>query len=132
MTILVVYDGSEASERALARAVENREEGEDIHLVTVIPKAHVEGFEEIELGDSVEEARKRMLYLRKFYKLRDIPIRYTVREGEPVSEILQAAKDTVCRLIVLASGVTKIGKFQVADISEDIKNHAGKPVMVVR
>jgi nucleotide-binding universal stress UspA family protein len=133
MAILVVYDGSESSERALVKAVEIREEDEVLHLVTVIPKAHVEAFAEVELGDeSVGDARKRIQYLRKFYKLRDITIKYTVREGEPVDEILLAAKGEDCRLIVLGSGVTRIGKFQLGDISDDLKNRAGKPVMVVR
>ena len=133
MAILVVYDGSEGSERALVKAVEVMEEDEVLHLVTVIPKAHVEAFQNVELGDdSAEDARRRVQYLRKFYKLRDITIKYTVREGEPVDEILQAAKAAECRLIVLGSGVMRIGKFQLGDISDDLKNRAGKPVMVVR
>ncbi len=132
MAILVIYDGSKESEKALAHAVEKRDEDEIIHLITVIPRAHLEEFEEVDLGESVEEARERVQVLRRFYKADGVTIKYTVREGEAVDEILSAARSIDARLIVFGAGVSRIGKFQIGNISQEVTNRAGRPVMVVR
>ena len=58
MCILVVYDGSDTAKKAVKRAVEMMEHDEELYLITVVPKPHMAAFMDVDLGESVENARK--------------------------------------------------------------------------
>jgi nucleotide-binding universal stress UspA family protein len=114
-TILVGFDGSEASQRALDAAADLAGYGSRIAVVHV-RKAGAPA------GDAVELARKHLLR-------RQLTARYLEPCGQPASEIVQAARAVEANLIVV--GRRSALRRMLGSVSAAVVNRAPCDVLVV-
>ena len=104
MRILVGYDGSDVSRRALVHAAELVGRGGEVHVINVIAAQPVSSRVDA-LGDG-ERRRQRNLLAEARSLLREWDVRMgAVRAvGDPTTEIRAAAEDSGARVIVVGRG----------------------------
>ncbi|MCJ8014070.1 universal stress protein [Paenibacillus sp. KQZ6P-2] len=139
--ILLAYDGSKASNKAMDRAIELAKANPD----SVIQVVHVFDFPRIFIGEglapipasvnkdfydlaeqTVEEAKKR---------LADEGVNFNVEmiQGAPAETILNYAKDKGSDVIVIGSrGLGGIREFVLGSVSHNVVQHARIPVLVIK
>jgi nucleotide-binding universal stress UspA family protein len=62
-----------------------------------------------------------------------IPVSYVLKEGEPVTEILQTAEATHCDLIVMGThGRTGVGRLLMGSVAESVLRRAPCPVLTAK
>jgi nucleotide-binding universal stress UspA family protein len=131
--IVVGFDGSEHSHKALERAAEIA----DGATVAVVSAVHVEGW----LGGAVSpidpaeaEARNQALSeARKFLEERHINAVYVEGNGNPADVIVQEAKDSGADLIVVGTrGRNAPRRLSLGSVSTNVLHHAPCDVLVVR
>jgi nucleotide-binding universal stress UspA family protein len=122
--VLVAYDGSPASDRAVEAAVEFAREGAHVVGVTVRPPT----------GDAGGEASTELVELIAAHA-GSFGVRLTteLRTGDPAQEILAAARTHRADLIVLGrSGRSAAwGRF-LGTTAETVSRHAECSVLIVR
>ncbi|GIO33648.1 MULTISPECIES: universal stress protein [Paenibacillus] len=139
--ILLAYDGSKASNRALDRAAELAQAVPG----SVIQVVHVFDFPRVFIGEglapipasvnkdyydlaeqTIEEAKKR---------LNDAGVNYSTEliQGAPAETILKYAGDHDSDVIVIGSrGLGGIREFVLGSVSHNVVQHARIPVLVVK
>lgn len=134
--ILVGYDGSRLSEKAVLRAFAiARGFGAKVTVLTVIP--------ELYLAELMETDRVRILEMltrdaerslgRIVTKADGVPVKTIIRHGNPASEILGAAAALKADMIVTGShGRHGAVKFLLGSVSAKVVDHAPCTVMVVK
>lgn len=144
--LLVAYDGSDASKRAIEMTLKCAENDDEITLLTVVPAELCESsftkmlLPTIDLSSVVQSGsfkEKAMETLSKTVK--DIEVQNTakvtidVETGDPADEILMAAKKHEADIIVLGyKGYGKEGRFLLGSVTDKVVRHAGISVLVVR
>lgn len=132
--ILVGYDGSEWSRKALETGCEIAEKfGCELIVLTVIPKYERMVFymEMVIPGDAEERAQNEIRSIVEKLRKRGINAKGLVRSGDVVDEILRAGED--CDLIVLGHrGLGKFEKFLLGSVSERVARFSSKSVLIVR
>lgn len=144
--LLVAYDGSDASKRAIEMTMKCAENDDEITLLTVVPAELCESsftkmlLPTIDLSAVVQSGsfkEKAMESLSKTVK--DIEVQNTakvtidVETGDPADEILMAAKKHEADIIVLGyKGYGKEGRFLLGSVTDKVVRHAGISVLVVR
>lgn len=147
-TILVPYDNSRYSKKALAEALEIAQKFEsDLYLLTAIDALTVAPAS-FYLKPSPNESKKLDKYLKSAFskidlvlrdavlkcKERDVCADYEVIVGSPVGVILKFAKKRQADLIVIGSqGLTGFGRLKaLGSVSRKVSEMAECPVMIVR
>jgi universal stress protein A len=143
-TVVVGFDGDDASDRALGRAIEEaRTAGAGLLVVAVsemplnpegpqnfgtlddTPARMMPLVEPAELGPVFEEARQRI-------DAAGLSADYTWAAGEPASAIVGAARDRGAELIVLGSHHHSwLSRTLGGDVAAQVKRDAGCDVLVV-
>ena len=143
--MLVAYDGSEASKKAIEMVVKCANKEDEITLLTVVPAELAESsftkmlLPTIDLSEVVKSGsfkQKAMESLSKIVK----EIEYTVSKvniaveaGDPADEILLSAKKHDSNLIILGyKGYGKEGRFLLGSVTDKVVRHASISVLVVR
>lgn len=135
--MLVPFDGSEHSERALDVSIKMAKEFiGNITLIHVYP-IHFYSMETALIGEA--EAARRRAALNVLAKAKErveaegIHLETQVMEGQIVQEILKVAREDKFDLIVMgARGVSKIRELILGSVSEGVIRHAPCPVLVVK
>lgn len=132
--ILVGYDGSQGSERAVNKALSIIDEGGEIVLLAVVPCREGKGFLDSNAHELAREKAEGLIEDRiSLIARNDITVRGIVREGDVVQEIIEVAKKLDCDLILLGKGGhSEIGSFQIGSVAEKVIMSSHKPVMIVR
>lgn len=144
--ILVPYDGSPLSDRAVAEAIAlARHGGAKLSLLNVIVPYHIplsgdhssEPVKEIERRFQAEfekRAAEMLAHNRQRAQSAGIECQAFVRSGvHPHEEIIQAAKDNDCDLILMAShGRRGIQALLLGSETVKVLTHCSIPVLVVR
>jgi len=132
--ILVGYDGSQGSERAVNKALSIIDEGGEIVLLAVIPCREGKGFLDSDAHELARERAEEIIEGRiSLIAREDITVKGIVREGDVVQEIIEVAKKLDCDLILLGKGGhSEIGSFQIGSVAEKVIMSSHKPVMIVR
>jgi nucleotide-binding universal stress UspA family protein len=131
--ILVPYDGSETARKALNKAADLVKEGESVVVVHVIPTATE--FISLDPGMPMKKAQDMVNSALDGVKARGISISSKVLYGDIVDEILKAASEFKCSLIVIGStgkSTEKIGRFLLGSVADKVARHASCPVLIVR
>ncbi len=131
--ILVPYDGSDHSWKALEKALGMAEEGDEIIILYVIPAALIEEF--AILDPEVSRARAHEMVNKAIDKAiaREIKAIGLVKEGNVAEEIINFASDMKVSLIIIGSiGTGKIGRFTLGSVAERVARHSDRPVMIIR
>ncbi|WP_054955690.1 universal stress protein [Paenibacillus dakarensis] len=139
--ILLAYDGSDASNKALDRAVELAKvtPGATLDIVHAFefPRFFVgEGIAPIpasvnkEIYDLAEQTTEE---LKRRMKVVEVKGRVEMIQGPPAEVILEYAKQNEIDLIVIGSrGLGGIREFVLGSVSHNVVQHAKIPVLVVK
>lgn len=126
-TIMVCLDGSEASERALEKAIEvARSSGGKLLLYRFVRMVY--DAETLQLD--LEDARKSIAQHAEAHQ--DVVKDTLVRRTEGRSDIVECAAELAADLIVLGShGHRGVARLLLGSVAEDVIHHADRPVLVV-
>jgi nucleotide-binding universal stress UspA family protein len=143
--LLVAYDGSEASIKAIDMAVRCSTHDDELVLLTVIPAALVEStftnmlLPTIDLSTVVtpgtfkEKAIENLGKLAKELEGKLSKVEVAVEVGDPADEILIVAKKYDSDIILIGyKGYGKEGRFLLGSVTDKVVRHASRSVMVVR
>jgi len=132
--IIVAYDGSEGSQKALNKAGGIMRDDDQLIVVYVLPtEALSSEFAHIDPNISKERAQGVINKALDELKARGINAIGVVREGNVAEEIIKMGGELKCDLIVVGSkGLTKVGTFALGSIADKVARHANRPVLIVR
>ncbi len=143
--LLVAYDGSEASTKAIDVAMQCSTHDDELVLLTVIPAALVEStftnmlLPTIDLSTVVapgtfkEKAMENLGKIAKQLEGRVSKVDIAVEAGDPADEILLVAKKYDSDIILIGyKGYGKEGRFLLGSVTDKVVRHASRSVMVVR
>lgn len=143
--LLVAYDGSEASNKAIDLAVQCCTPDDELVLLTVIPAALVEStftnmlLPTIDLSTVVtpgtfkEKAMENLGKLAKELEGKIGKVDIAVEAGDPADEILLVAKKYDSDIILIGyKGYGKEGRFLLGSVTDKVVRHASRSVLVVR
>jgi nucleotide-binding universal stress UspA family protein len=132
--ILVGFDGSEGSEKALNKAMMLIEENGKLILLAVIPVPSDKNLVDQTAFELLKKKASNMIGdAIKDVGQHDYEINGIVEEGNIAAKIIDVANDLNCDLIVLGSlGSSELGSYPIGSIANKVVQYAHKPVMVVR
>lgn len=138
--ILVPYDGSNPSAKALIKAVELAKSNAGIHLTV----AHVINLQPFIMGDmafsqpegyqeQLDEQGKELLNSIQS-TLADVPLsNVVILAGSPAEAIVDFAESNNCDLIMMGSrGLGAIKEWMLGSVSHNVVQHSKIPVMIVK
>jgi len=143
--MLIAYDGSDASQKAIDMMVKCSTKEDKIILLTVVPAELAEKsftkmlLPTIDLSEIVKSGSfkdKALDNLSKITKEIEYSVKKTevvVESGDPADEILMAAKKHAVDIIVVGyKGYGKEGRFLLGSVTDKVVRHASVSVLVVR
>ena len=143
--MLIAYDGSDASKKAIDMALKCSNKEDEVVLLTVIPAELVESsftkmlLPTIDLSKVVKSGTfkdKAMETIRKVSQEIEgevEKVNLVVESGDAADEILLTAKKHDVDIIVVGyKGYGKEGRFLIGSVTDKIVRHATTSVMVVR
>ena len=143
--MLIAYDGSEASKKAVDMAIKCSHKEDELTLLTVIPAELVESsftkmlLPTIDLSSIVksgsfkDKAAESLSKIVKEIEYNVEKVNIAVETGDPADEILLGAKKHEADLIVLGyKGFGKEGRFLLGSVTDKVVRHASVSVLVVR
>jgi nucleotide-binding universal stress UspA family protein len=143
--LLVAYDGSEASTKAIDVAVQCSTPDDELVILTVIPAALVEStftnmlLPTIDLSTVVtpgtfkEKAMESLGKIAKNLEGKIGKVDIAVEAGDPADEILLVAKKYDSDIILVGyKGYGKEGRFLLGSVTDKVVRHASRSVLVVR
>ena len=131
--ILLAYDDSEHSRKALEKAISMSGDEDRIIVLYVIPEAILDEFRDVEpeinrakAWDIVNKAIEIIIARGK----QGIAV---VREGDIADEIIHYARELDCGLILIGSkGISKIGRFSLGSVAEKVARNAETAVLIIK
>ena len=143
--MLIAYDGSEASKKAVEMAMKCSDKDDEVNLLTVVPAELAESSftkmllptidlsEVVKSGSFIDKAKESLTKIVKELNFDVDKIDVLVESGDPADEILMTAKKTTSDLIVVGyKGYGKEGRFLLGSVTDKVVRHASVSVMVVR
>jgi nucleotide-binding universal stress UspA family protein len=138
--ILVAYDGSEASEKALQQAImlTGSKSGTRMTVAHVVnpPVLAVAGYGFVPPEGYMEKDREYEAALLEQIKAKIASLPYTevvVLSGNPASAILKYSQENNCDLIVMGSrGLGAIREWMLGSVSHQVVQQARIPVLIVK
>ncbi len=143
--MLVAYDGSDASKKAIEMVKKCANKEDRITLLTVVPAELSESsftkmlLPTIDLSNIVksgsfkDKATESLNKLVKEIEYDVENVKVVVEDGDPADEILITAKKADADIIVLGyKGYGKEGRFLLGSVTDKVVRHASVSVLVVR
>jgi nucleotide-binding universal stress UspA family protein len=143
--MLVAYDGSDASKKAIDMVLKCANKEDEITLLTVVPAELAESsftkmlLPTIDLSNFVKSGSfkdKAIESLNKIVKEIEFAVEkvnIVVESGDPADEILINAKKAESDVIVIGyKGYGKEGRFLLGSVTDKVVRHASVSVLVVR
>jgi len=143
--MIIAYDGSVASKRAVEMALKCSNKDDELTLLTVIPAELAESsftkmlLPTIDLSSVVKSGSFKERAMETLSKVvAEIEnnvkkVNVVVESGDPADEILMSAKKHEADIIVLGyKGYGKEGRFLLGSVTDKVVRHAGVSVLVVR
>ncbi len=143
--MLVAYDGSEASKKAIDVVLKCADKEDEITLLTVIPAELSESsftkmlLPTIDLSNVVksgsfqQKAKESLAKIVKQIEPEVSKVHIAVESGDPADEILISAKKHESDIIIVGyKGYGKEGRFLLGSVTDKVVRHASKSVLVVR
>ena len=143
--LLIAYDGSDASKKAIEVGLKCSNKEDEILLLTVIPAELSESsFTKmllptidlssiIKSGSFKERAMDSLSKISEEIKHKVTNIEVSVESGDPADEILLSAKKHIVDIIVLGyKGYGKEGRFLLGSVTDKVVRYAGVSVLVAR
>ncbi|NGM71528.1 universal stress protein [Natronolimnobius sp. AArcel1] len=133
--VLLATDGSDGANQATAHAVELVSElNASLHVVTVSEDGPHSSEKRDELRhDHEEEAAQAIEQAERIIADTSVEATTTVRHGVPQDEIIAAAEELGCDLIVVGTvGRSGLENVLVGSVAEEVVRNAPVPVVTVR
>ena len=143
--MLVAYDGSDASVKAVDMVLKCANKEDEVILLTVVPAELAESsftkmlLPTIDLSSVVKSGsfkEKAMESLKKVVSEIEPSVgkvNIVVEAGDPADEILITAKKYESDIIIIGyKGYGKEGRFLLGSVTDKVVRHASKSVLVVR
>jgi nucleotide-binding universal stress UspA family protein len=143
--MLIAYDGSDASKKAVDLALKCSSKDDQITLLTVIPAELAESSftkmllptidlsQIVKSGTFKEKAMESLSKVAREIKDKVPKVNVAVESGDPADEILISAKKYNADMIVIGyKGYGKEGRFLLGSVTDKVVRHAGVSVLVVR
>ena len=143
--MLIAYDGSDASKKAIEMAKQCADKDDEITLLTVVPAELAESsftkmlLPTIDLSSIVKSGSFKDKTRESLSKIvRDLEnevskVNVAVEDGDPADEILITAKKADADIIIVGyKGYGKEGRFLLGSVTDKVVRHASVSVMVVR
>jgi len=143
--MLIAYDGSDASKKAVDLALKCSSKDDQITLLTVIPAELAESSftkmllptidlsQIVKSGTFKEKAMETLSKVAREIKDKVPKVNVAVESGDPADEILISAKKYNADMIVIGyKGYGKEGRFLLGSVTDKVVRHAGVSVLVVR
>jgi nucleotide-binding universal stress UspA family protein len=143
--LLVAYDGSEASEKAIETALKCCSSEDEITILTVIPAALAESTftnmllptidlsSVVQSGNFKEKAMENIRQVAKQLENKVKKVDVIVEAGDPADEILITSKKIDTDIIIIGyKGYGKEGRFLLGSVTDKVVRHASRSVLVVR
>jgi len=143
--LLIAYDGSEASTKAIEMSLKCCSADDEIVVLTVIPAELTQSSftnmllptidlkSVVESGSFKEKAMKKMSEITKQMEGKISKVETVVETGDPADEILLASKKYDADIIIVGyKGYGKEGRFLLGSVTDKVVRHASKSVLVVR
>ena len=131
--ILLAYDGSDHSKKALDKALDMLYENDELIVLYVVPAALKIEFEVIDPAVSRAKAHEMVNKAIEIAVARGKSATGLVKDGDISEVILNFASEIEASLIVIGSmGISKIGRFSLGSVAERVTRHADRPVLIVR
>lgn len=143
--MLVAYDGSEASKKAIEMVLKCSNSDDEITLLTVVPAELSESSftkmllptidlsKIVKSGSFKDKAKDTLSKVVKDLENKVSKVDIDVEDGDPADEILITAKKMQADIIVLGyKGYGKEGRFLLGSVTDKVVRHASVSVLVVR
>jgi len=143
--MLVAYDGSDASKKAIDMVLKCANKEDEIILLTVVPAELSESsftkmlLPTIDLSNFVksgsfkDKAKESLNRIVKEFDDAVDKVDIVVESGDPADEILITAKKLEADVIVVGyKGYGKEGRFLLGSVTDKVVRHASVSVLVVR
>ena len=143
--LLIAYDGSDASTKAIDLAMKCSSKEDEVIIFTVIPAELTESsftnmlLPTIDLqsivksGSFKEKTMKKMSEITQQMEGKIGKVEAVVESGDAADEILLAAKKYEADIIIVGyKGYGKEGRFLLGSVTDKVVRHASKSVLVVR
>ena len=143
--MLVAYDGSDASKKAIEMVLKCANKEDEVTLLTVVPAELSESsftkmlLPTIDLsayvksGSFKEKAKESLSKIAKQIETEVSKVNIVAEDGDPADEILITAKKYESDIIMVGyKGYGKEGRFLLGSVTDKVVRHASVSVMVVR
>jgi len=143
--LLIAYDGSEASTKAIDMALKCATKEDEVIILTVIPAALVESAftnmllptidlsSVVKSGSFKERAMENMNKIAKEMEGKISKVDIVVESGDAADEILLTSKKYEVDIIIIGyKGYGKEGRFLLGSVTDKVVRHASRSVLVVR
>ncbi len=132
--ILIGFDGSEGSKKALNRAMMLLVENDEMILLAVVPSQGDKSFVDTNTYNYLKGKAKNLIDQAILdHSKHDFDIKGMVEEGDPASVIIDVANRLKVDLIVLGyKGQSELSQYLIGSVANKVVQYAAKPVMVVR
>ena len=143
--MIIAYDGSDASKKAVEVALKCSNADDEITLLTIIPAELAESSftkmllptidlsSVVKSGSFKEKAMDTLSKVSKEIEKGVKKVNIDVESGDPADEILMCAKKHEADIIVVGyKGYGKEGRFLLGSVTDKVVRHAGVSVLVVR
>ena len=143
--MIIAYDGSVASKRAVEMALKCSNKDDELTLLTIIPAELAESSftkmllptidlsSVVKSGSFKERAMETLSKVVKEIENNVKKVNIAVESGDPADEILLSAKKYEADIIVLGyKGYGKEGRFLLGSVADKVVRHASRSVLVVR
>lgn len=136
-SILLPFDGSETSRKAMARAIElSKTDGSQITVLYVIPRYEemVEFFRTDSIRNSLrKEAEKVIKEAEKAAKDQGVSVKTEIREGHVADEIIRASETLKSDIIIMGTyGWRGVNRAVIGSTSNRVITFAVCPILVVK
>lgn len=132
--ILVAFDGSESSKKALDMSIEIAKKFDSaVHLVSVIAQSDFASLKNevtsTEEGVFYQELQDKTIKSRKC----DVKIKPVIIYGHPADRIIEYARSEDFDLMVIGSrGLSGTQRFFLGSVSDELSHHSPCPILIVR
>ena len=143
--MLVAYDGSDASKKAIEMLMKCSNSDDEITLLTVVPAELSESSftkmllptidlsKIVKSGSFKDKAKETLSKIVNDIEKNVSKVDIAVEDGDPADEILITAKKMQADIIVLGyKGYGKEGRFLLGSVTDKVVRHASVSVLVVR
>jgi nucleotide-binding universal stress UspA family protein len=138
--VLVAYDGSEISQKAIERAATLLAEADSMVLLLVVPEGGIPnpaGFGDLACPEEPMSREEANLLVNAAaseaasrYDVRAVGV---VRMGKPGPIIVQAVEEFDATVVVVGVGrVEKVSCFALGSVADYVARHSSTPVLIVR